>query len=48
MKTLDSNYQDQTNIKTLCEFLFSDQFIENATFNRFELCFQPLFNNIEI
>ena len=48
MNKLDPNYQDQTNIKTLCEFLFSDQFIENATFNRFELCFQPLFNNIDI
>jgi len=48
MKKLDSNYEDQIRIKTLCEFLFSDQFGETATFNRFELCFQPLFNNIDI
>ena len=48
MKKLDSNYEDQTRIKTLCEFLFSDQFGETASFNRFELCFQPLFNNIDI
>ena len=48
MKKLDSNDEDQIRIKTLCEFLFSDQFEETATFNRFELCFQPLFNNIDI
>ena len=48
MKRLDSKYDDQIKIKTLCEFLFSDQFEENATFKRFELCFQPLFNNIDI
>ena len=48
MKRLDSKYDDQIKIKTLCEFLFSDQFEENATFKRFELCFQPLFNKIDI
>ena len=48
MQRLDPNYEDETRIKTLCDFLFSDQFIENATFNRFELCFQPLFKNIDI
>ena len=48
MKKLDSKYEDQIRIKTLCEFLFSDQFGQTATFNRFELCFKPLFNNIEI
>ena len=48
MKKLDSNDEDQIRIKTICEFLFSDQFEETATFNRFELCFQPLFNNIDI
>ena len=48
MKRLNSSNEDQIKIKTLCEFLFPDQFIETATFNRFELCFQPLFNNINI
>ena len=48
MKKMDYKNKDQTRIKTLCEFLFSDQFNETATFNRFELCFQPLFNNIDI
>ena len=47
MKKLDSNIKDQTRIKTLCEFLFSNQFEQTATFNRFELCFKPLFNNID-
>ena len=35
-------------IKTLCDFLFFDQFQETATFLRFEQCFQPLFNNVKI
>ena len=35
-------------IKTLCEFLFFDQYQDSATFLRFEKCFQPLFNNIDI
>ena len=35
-------------IKTVCEFLFFDQYEEAATFSRFEKCFQPLFNNIDI
>ena len=35
-------------IKTLCEFLFFDQYQDSATFLRFEKCFQPLFNNMDI
>ena len=38
---------DQLKIKTLCDFLFFDQFQDTATFPRFEQCFQPLFNNIK-
>ena len=45
---MESKDEDKIRIATLCEFLFSDQFGETATFNRFELCFQPLFNNIVI
>ena len=35
-------------IKTICEFLFFDHFQETASFLRFEQCFQPLFNNVNI
>ena len=35
-------------IKTICEYLFFDQFQDTASFPRFEQCFQPLFNNINI
>ena len=38
----------RTIIETICEFLFFDQYEETATFSRFEKCFQPLFNNINI
>ena len=30
-------------IKTICEFLFLDQYGNTASFSRFEKCFQPLF-----
>ena len=42
---MDEN--EYNKIKTLCEFIFVDQYQEKATFPRFEKCFQPLFNNIE-
>jgi hypothetical protein len=42
------NPGDEMKIKTLCDFLFFDQFQETATFLRFEQCFQPLFNNVKI
>ena len=35
-------------IKTICEYLFFDQFQDTSSFPRFEQCFQPLFNNINI
>ena len=35
-------------IKTICEYLFFDQFNEYASFPRFEKCFQPLFNSTNI
>ena len=38
---------ENNKIKTICEFLFFDQYQETASFNRFEKCFQPLFNNID-
>ena len=41
------NDDDQIKIKTICDFLFFDQFQDTATFPRFEQCFQPLFNNIK-
>ena len=44
-KSLD---EDQRKIKTLCEYLLFDQYKDTATFPRFEQCFQPLFNNVNI
>ena len=43
----EKKIDDQLKIKTLCDFLFFDQFQDTATFPRFEQCFQPLFNNIK-
>ena len=48
MEEVDTKIDDQIKIKTLCEYLFFDQFQDTATFSRFEQCFQPLFNNINI
>ena len=48
MHRTDNKTDDQIKIKTLCEYLFFDQFQDTATFPRFEQCFQPLFNNINI
>ena len=48
MQRTDTKSEDQIKIKTLCEYLFFDQFQDTATFPRFEQCFQPLFNNITI
>ena len=48
MSDFESENENQTKIKTICEFLFFDQFHDNATFPRFEQCFQPLFNNLNI
>ena len=45
---IDQNSEEQIKIKTICDFLFFDQYQDNASFLRFEKCFQPLFNNINI
>ena len=47
-KDIKINEEDQIIIKTICDFLFYDQYGESASFSRFERCFQPLFNNISI
>ena len=39
---------EELQIKTICEYLFFDQYKDYVTYNRFEQCFQPLFNNVEI
>ena len=48
MQRAETTSEDQIKIKTLCEYLFFDQFQDTATFPRFEQCFQPLFNNVNI
>ena len=48
MEGADTKNDDQLIIKTLCDFLFFDQFQDTASFPRFEQCFQPLFNNLNI
>ena len=48
MEIVDDKKDEQLIIKTLCDFLFFDQFQDTASFPRFEQCFQPLFNNLNI
>ena len=48
MQGTEINIEDQIKIKTLCEYLFFDQYQDTATFPRFEQCFQPLFNKISL
>ena len=45
MSNIEITDKEYIKIKTLCEFLFFDQYKETAGFLRFEKCFQPLFNN---
>jgi len=40
--------EEEYKIKTICEFLFFDQFKDYATYNRFEQCFQPLTNDLNL
>ena len=47
MAQLNITENEYNKIKTLCEFLFFDQYQEAASFTRFEKCFQPLFCSIE-
>ena len=48
MQNEELKEEDQIKIKTICEYIFFDQYQDTATFPRFEQCFQPLFNNISI
>jgi hypothetical protein len=48
MAQINISENEFNKIKTICEFLFFDQYQDTATFPRFEQCFQPLFNNISI
>ena len=48
MERLYLSDEDQIKIKTICEYLFPEQFEKIADFERFELCFKPLFNYIDI
>ena len=47
MALLNIDENEYNKIKTICEFLFFDQYQETASFTRFEKCFQPLFCSIE-
>ena len=47
MALLNIDENEYNKIKTICEFLFFDQYQETASFTRFEKCFQPLFCSLE-
>ena len=40
--------EDDLKLRTICEFLFFDHLKNEATYPRFEQCFQPLFSDSEI
>ena len=40
--------EEEFKIKTICEFLFFDQFTEYANYTRFEQCIQPLINDLNL
>ena len=42
------NPEEDLKLKTICEFLFFDRLKNEATFPRFEQCFQPLFTDTNI
>jgi len=48
VNNLGLTQNEDVQLKTLCEYLFFDQFKDYATFPRFEQCFQPLFNEENI
>ena len=48
MSKLGLSPEEENKLKTISEYLFFDQFKDFTTYNRFEQCFQPLFNNIPI
>ena len=43
MSKLGLSSDEEEILKTICEYLFFDQYTYSATFQRFEQCFQPLF-----
>ena len=45
---LGLNEVEEIQLKTICEYLFFDQFKDYASFPRFEKCFQPLLNSTNI
>ena len=42
---MSTKLDDKETLKMIAEYLFFDQFTGSATFQRFEQCFQPLFNS---
>ena len=48
MSKLGLSPEEEIQIKTICEYLFFDEFKDYVSYNRLEQCFQPLFNNIQI
>ena len=47
MAQINISENEFNKIKTICDFLFFDQYQDTASFTRFEKCFQPLFCCIE-
>ena len=48
MSKLGLSPEEEIQLKTISEYLFFDEFKDFVTYNRFEQCFQPLFNNVKI
>ena len=48
MAKLGLSQEEELHLKTICEYLFFDEYKDYVTYNRFEQCFQPLFNKIKI
>ena len=48
MSALGLSPEEENKLKTITEYLFFDEFKDYVTYNRFEQCFQPLFNNVQI
>ena len=48
MAKLGLSPEEENQLKTISEYLFFDEFKDFVTYNRFEQCFQPLFNNVPI
>ena len=48
MSKLGLSPEEDLNLKTIAEYLFFDEYKDYVTYNRFEQCFQPLFNDTKI